>query len=88
MVPYNYQLLQAEHGIKSLSTILAKHLIDLGQIWPNYLHSAPLVYNTFNTSNLANYRPYELVFSRKPRLLLDLETNPGIKKHLKIIMHC
>ena len=26
VAPYNHQLLQAEHGIKSLSTILTKHL--------------------------------------------------------------
>ena len=34
---YNHQSLQAEHGIKSLSTILTKHLTDLGQMWPKYL---------------------------------------------------
>ena len=28
---YNHQSLQAEHGIKSLSTILTKHLTNLGQ---------------------------------------------------------
>ena len=27
VAPYNHQSLQAEHGIKSLSTILSKHLI-------------------------------------------------------------
>ena len=32
VVPYNHQSLQAEHGIKSLSNILAKHLTNLGQI--------------------------------------------------------
>ena len=31
IAPYNYQSLQAEHGIKSLSTILTKHLTNLGQ---------------------------------------------------------
>ena len=30
--PYNHQSLQAEHVIKSLSTILTKHLMDLGQM--------------------------------------------------------
>ena len=34
VVPYSHQLLQAEHGIKSLSTILTKHLTHLGQMWP------------------------------------------------------
>ena len=35
IAPYNHQSLQAEHGIKSLSTILTKHLTNLGQMWPN-----------------------------------------------------
>ena len=56
---YNHQWLQAEQGIKSLSTILTKCLTDLGQMWPKYLTLATLAYNTFNTSNLANYSPYE-----------------------------
>ena len=32
VAPYNHQSLQAEHGIKSLSTILMKHLTSLGQM--------------------------------------------------------
>ena len=32
VAPYNHQLLQAEHGIKSQSTILTKHLTSLGQM--------------------------------------------------------
>ena len=36
VVPYNHQSLQAEHGIKSLSCILMKHLTNLVQIWPKY----------------------------------------------------
>ena len=31
-VPYNHQSLQAEHGIKSLTCILPKHLTGLGQM--------------------------------------------------------
>ena len=31
---YNHQSLQAEHGIKSLSTISTKHLTNQGQVWP------------------------------------------------------
>ena len=79
MAPYNHQLLQAEHGIKSLSTILTKQLTDLSQMWPKYLPLASLAYNNFNSPNLGNYSPYELVFSRKLKLLLDVETNPDIK---------
>ena len=38
-----------------------------------------LAHNTYNSPNLSNYSPYELVFGRKPKLLLDLETDPDIK---------
>ena len=79
VAPYNHQSLQAEHRIKSLSTILTKHLTHLGQKWPKYLSLATFAYNTFNTPNLANYSPYKLVFGRKPKILLNLETTPDIK---------
>ena len=62
IAPYNLQSLQEEHGIKSLSTILTKHLTNLGQMWPKYLLLSSFAYNTFNTPNLANYSPYKLVF--------------------------
>ena len=79
VAPYNHQSLQAEHRIKSLSHILTKHLTNLGHMWPKYLSLTPCAYNTFNTPNLGNHSPYELTFSRKPILLMDLETNPDIK---------
>ena len=79
VAPYNHQSLQEEHRITSLSAILTKHLTNLGQMWPKYLSLATLAYNTFNTPNLANYSPYELVFGRKPKLLVDLEITPDIK---------
>ena len=44
VVPYNHQSLQAEHGIKSLSTILTKHLTNLGDMWPKYLSCQPLLH--------------------------------------------
>ena len=76
---YNHHSLQAEHSIKSLSNILTKHLAGSGEIWPDYLPFATLACNTYNSLNLSNYSPYELVFGRKPKLLLDLETDPDIK---------
>ena len=79
MAPYNHQSLQAEHGIKSLSNILTKHLTKSGDMWIDYLPFATLAHNTYNSLNLSNYSPYELVFGRKPKLLLDLETDPDIK---------
>ena len=55
VVPYNHQLLQAKHGIKSLSRILMRDLTNLGQMWPKYLLLATFAYNTFNSLTLANY---------------------------------
>ena len=79
VAPYDHQSLQAKHGIKSLFNILTKHLTKSGEMWIDYLPFATLAHNTYNSPNLSNYSPYELVFGRKPKLLLDLETNPDIK---------
>ena len=68
-----------ENGIKSLSTILTKHLTNLGQMWPKYLSLATFAYNMFNSPNLATFSLYELVFGRKPKILLNLETTSDIK---------
>ena len=90
IAPYNHQSLQAEHGIKLLLTILAKHLTNLGQMWPKHLSLSTFAYNTFNTPNLVNYSPYKLVFGRKPKILLYLK-HPLMLKfqvHLKNITNC
>ena len=79
VAPYNHQSLQAEHGIKSLSKILTKHLTNLGQMWPKYLSLATFAYSMFNTPNLGNYSPYKLTCGRKPRPLINLDSNPDIK---------
>ena len=79
IAPYNHQSLQVEHGIKSLTCILTKHLTSLGQMWKKYLSLATFAYNTFNSPNLGIIAPYELTFGRKPKLLLNVDTNPDIK---------
>ena len=79
VAPINHQSLQSEHGIKSLSSILTKYLAEQGQMWPKYLPLAMLAYNTFNSPNIVYLSPYELVFRRKPKILLDFETDPDIK---------
>ena len=75
VAPYNHQSLQAKHGIKSLSNILTKHLTG----WSDYLPLATLAHNTYNSMNLSNYSLYQLLFERKQKLLLNLETDPDIK---------
>ena len=79
IAPYNHQSLQAEHGIKLLSRNLTKHLTGQGQMWHKYLPLATFTHNMFNSPNLDNHSPYKLVFGRKPKLLLDLETDPDVK---------
>ena len=58
---------------------MTKHLTKSGDMWIDYLPFATLAHNTYNSTNLSNYSPYELVFGRKLKLLLDLETDPDIK---------
>ena len=77
--PYNHKSLQAEHGIKSLSSILSKCLTGQGQIWHKSLSLATFTCNIFHTPNLGNYSPYELVFGRKPKILINMETDPDVK---------
>ena len=77
--PYNHKSLQAEHGIKSLSNILSRCLADQEQMWHKFLSLATFAYNMFHSPNLGNYSPYELVFGRKSKLLIKVETNLDIK---------
>ena len=79
IAPYNRQSLQAEHRIKSLTCILTKHLTGFSEMWTKYLSLAIFAYNTFNSPNLGNYSPFELTFGRKPKILLNNETNPDIR---------
>ena len=48
-------------------------------MWHKYLPLVTFTHNTLNSPNLANYSPYELVFGRKPKLLLDLEMDPDMR---------
>ena len=76
--PTNHKSLQAEHGIKSLSNILMKHLSGLGDDWHLYTRPAMLTYNTYNTPSLDNLSPFELALGRKPILVPKLENMPHI----------
>ena len=76
--PYNHKSLQAKHGIKSLSTILTKHLTGQGQMWHKYLSLATFAYNAFHFPNLGNYSPFELTLGREPKTLQNMETDPDV----------
>ena len=48
-------------------------------MWHKFLPLAICTDNIFHSPNLGNYSPYELVFGRKPKLLINVETNQDIK---------
>ena len=77
--PYNHNSLQVEHGIKSLSNILTKHVTGQGQTWYKFLLFATFAYNTFHSPNLGNYSPFKLTLGREPGILLNLETDPDTR---------
>ena len=55
--PTNHKSLQAEHGIKSLSGLLVKHLSQVWS-WHSCLPYSMLCYNGYSTPNLNGYSPY------------------------------
>ena len=76
--PTNHKSLVAEHGIKSLSNILMKHLTGLGLDWNIYCKPAMLVYNSYASPNLADFSPFELVFGRKANICPEFEFKPQV----------
>ena len=73
----NHKSLLAEHGIKSLSNLLVKHLTDVWS-WPDCLPYAMFCYNSYSTLNLDNMSPYELVFGHKATISHELEIRPNV----------
>ena len=76
--PTNHKSLLAEHGIKSLSNIMMKHLTGLGLDWDIYCKPAMLVYNSYASPNLSDISPFELVFGRKANICPEFEFNPQV----------
>ena len=75
--PTNHKSLKAEHAIKSVSEILIKHLTGLGKNWHEFLSYAILSYNSFDTPNLQNMSPFELVFGHPAKIVPSLEITPA-----------
>ena len=70
--PTNHQSLQAEHGIKSLSELMVKHLSTVWS-WHSVLPYSMLCYNGYSSPSLNEYSPYELVFGHKMTFSHELE---------------
>ena len=75
--PTNHKSLQAEHGIKSLSDLLVKHLSEAWS-WHSLLPYAMMSYNAYSTPNLDSLSPYELLFGHKMKILHELEIKPEV----------
>ena len=69
--------LQAEHGIKSLSELLVKHLSEQWN-WVSCLSYSTLCYNCYDSPNLDGHSPYELVFGHKILISSKLEIQPEV----------
>ena len=63
----NHKSLQAEHGIKTLSGLLVKHLSEVWS-WHSCLSYSMLCYNAYSTPNLNGYSPHELVFGLESKV--------------------
>ena len=75
--PRNHKSLQAEHGIKSLSGLLVKHLSEQWN-WVSCLSYSSLCYNCYDSPNLDGHSPYELVFGHKMLISPKLEIQPEV----------
>ena len=75
--PTNHKSLQAEHGIKSLSGLLVKHLSEQWN-WVSCLSYSSLCYNCYDSPNLDGHSPYELVFGDKMLISPKLEMQPEV----------
>ena len=49
-----------------------------GEPWHKFLSLGTFAYNIFHTPNLGNYSPYKLVFGRRPKILMNIETDLDI----------
>ena len=75
--PTNHKSLLAEHGIKSLSTLLVKHLTEVWS-WPDCLPYVMLCYNLCSMPHLDNMSPYELVFGHRATISQELKIQPNV----------
>ena len=74
----NHRSLLAEHGIKSLSNLIMKHLSGFGRNWHIFAKPCMIAYNSYSTPNLAGLSPFELALGRKANMIPMLEVTPSI----------
>ena len=70
---HNHQSLLAEHGIKSLSSIIKYLMFQAQGPWINYVDDGMVSYNSYASPNLDGLSPYKLVYGCKAKVAPDLE---------------
>ncbi|KAK6178667.1 hypothetical protein SNE40_011194 [Patella caerulea] len=68
----NHGSLLVERQIRSISDFLKVNLNQYGTDWVRYVSTCCYAYNSFSSSRLGSFCPYELVFGRKPKNLTHL----------------
>ena len=69
----NYKFLLAEHGIKSLSSILIRLPSDSGHDWDNFLRVSKLNYNSYSSFNMVG-----LSLGHKAKICSFIEVSPEV----------
>ena len=77
--PTNHQSLTAEHGIKSISNILTKTLVERGPKWTEFAALSQLAHNSAASPNLEGLSPNQLVFGHTPKLEPISQITPEIQ---------
>ena len=73
--PTNHKSPLAEHGIKSLSSLLVEYLEQVWS-WSSCLLYSMLCYTLYSCLNLDGFSPYELTFGHKLTINHYLEVQP------------
>ena len=72
----NHKSLLAEHGIKSLSSLIKNAMGATRGDWFQYISEAMLAYNSYASPNLDGLSPFELVLGRRAKIVPEMELKP------------
>ena len=71
--PWNHGRSKVVRQIQTIGNMINKHLTQKGASWPLYAAVNVYAMNTFVSTALQGFSPFELVFARKPRQLTSFE---------------
>ena len=89
--PWNHRSSKAERQIQTIGNMICKRLEGKGEKWPLFAALGSYSMNTFASDALQGFTPFELVFIRKPRLLVNynfkqIEQYPiAVRPYIKLL---